>query len=169
MSQEDAPATGETPAAETESEVKVKETKTFDEGYVKQLRAENARYRTEAQEVKKRLEELEERDASEVEKAQKKATKLEQEAAEAKSKLTRYEVAAEKGLPADTLDLLSGNTREELEAKADRILELVKSRTESQREPNFDGGAREPAPEPMTAEEKHNKFFLEQVFGGNNT
>lgn len=163
MSQEDTPAEGQKPEATVETEVK--ETKTFDAAYVSQLRSENAAHRKKAQEAEQRLQELEERDASEVEKAQRKATKLEQEAAEAKSKLIRYEVAAEKGLPADTLDLLSGNTREELEAKADRILELVKSRNESDREPDFDGGAREPAPEPLNPAEQHNKDIASLLFG----
>ena len=166
---------GQEPEAPTNAEAEVTvttpavEPKTFDEDYVKSLRSENARYRTEAQEVKRRLEELEERDASEVEKAQRKATKLEQEAAEARTKLTRYEVATEKGLPADTLDLLNGSTREELEAKADRILELVKSRNESQIAPDFDGGAREPAAETLAPEEQHNRDIVAALFGGTRT
>ena len=167
MSQTDTPAEGSTPDAPVAETTEVKETKTFDADYVKTLRSENARYRTEAQEVKKRLEELETRDASELEKAQRKATKAEQEAAQAASKLTRYEVAAEKGLPADTLDLLSGNTREELEAKADRILELVKNRTDTDTRPDFDGGARESAPEPKSPEEAHNA--LAAALFGNKT
>lgn len=161
--QESTPAEGDTPEATTESEVKVKETKTFDEGYVKQLRAEAAANRKKAQEVTERLEALEERDKTEAEKAAAKAAREAQRAEAAEAKLTRYEVATEKGLPADTLDLLTGNTREELEARADRILELVKSRTESQKEPDFDGGAREPAPEPQTPEEAHNRLFLEAL------
>ena len=169
MSQEDTPATGETPEAQSDAEQakqyegKSPPAKTFDADYVKTLRAENASYRKKAQEVSERLEALEERDKTEAEKAAAKAAKEAQRAEAAEAKLTRYEVAAEKGLPADTLDLLSGNTREELEAKADRILELVKSRTESQKEPDFDGGAREPAPDPQTPEEAHNDVFLKAL------
>lgn len=114
-------------------------------------------------EIKAKAEELDrikEENASEVEKAQRKATRAEQEAAEAKSKLIRYEVAAEKQIPAEALDLLTGNTREELEAKADKLLELVKSRTETDTQPDFDGGAREPAPEPQSPEDEHNAAVL---------
>jgi transcriptional regulator len=107
-----------------------------------------------------RLDELEQANASEIEKAQAKATKAEQAKAEAEAKLTRYEVAAEKQIPAEAMDLLTGSTREELEAKADKLLELVKSRTDSNEEPDFDGGAREPAPDPKTPEAAHNESVL---------
>lgn len=159
MSPEDTPAEAPEAEAPVVEEKKV-ETKSFDLDYVKSLRSENARYRTEAQEVKKRLDELEERDASEVEKAQRKVSKLEQEAADAKSRLLRFEVAAEKEVPADALDLLTGTTREDLEARADKILELVKNRNET---PNFDGGPREPAPVSESPEQAHNRTFLEQL------
>jgi hypothetical protein len=164
---ENTPAEGEKPEATVETEVK--QTKSFDEDYVKTLRAENAAHRKKAQEAIERLEALEERDKTEAEKAAAKATKEAQRAEAAEAKLTRYEVAAEKGLPSDTLDLLSGSTREELEAKADRILELVKSRTESEKEPDFDGGAREPAPDPLPPEQQHNVDIAAALFGGTRT
>lgn len=44
---------------------------------------------------------------------------------EATSKLTRYEVAAEKGIPAEAIDLLTGNTKEDLEAAAEKLLSLI--------------------------------------------
>jgi hypothetical protein len=167
---ENTPAEGEKPAGTANpAEAEVKVTKSFDEDYVKTLRAENAAHRKKAQEAIERLEALEERDKTEAEKAAAKATKEAQRAEAAEAKLTRYEVAAEKGLPSDTLDLLSGTTREELEAKADRILELVKNRTESEREPDFDGGAREPAPEPLPPEQQHNVDIAAALFGGTRT
>lgn len=46
-------------------------------------------------------------------------------ASEATSKLTRYEVAAAKGIPADAIDLLNGNTREDLEAAAEKLMSLI--------------------------------------------
>jgi len=75
---------------------------------------------------------------------------------DAKAALLRYEVAAEKQVPADALDLLVGSTREELEAKADRLLSFVK--TPEAAPPEFDGGPREPAPEPKTPEQAHNEL-----------
>jgi hypothetical protein len=56
--------------------------------------------------------------------------------------------------------LLKGTTREELEASADKILSLVKKPDTSDTKPDFDGGAREPAPDPETPEQAHNKEVL---------
>jgi hypothetical protein len=47
------------------------------------------------------------------------------EASEASSKLLRYQVAAQKGIPADALDLLPGSSLEELETAADKLLSLI--------------------------------------------
>jgi hypothetical protein len=146
---------GQEPTPATEPNEPQAGGKTFDEGYVKQLRAEAAQHRREAQEAKQRAQELEERDQSEVEKATTKAAKAERERDEAKAALLRYEVAAEKQVPAEAVDLLVGNTREELEAKADRLLELVKARETT---PDFDGGTRDPAPEPKTPDQAHNEL-----------
>ena len=163
MSQEDTPAEGSTPEApETETAEPKADAKTFDADYVKALRSENAGFRKKAAEAIARIEELEARDQSELEKAQTKAAKLEQAKVEAEAKLLRYEVAAEKDVPAEALDFLTGNTREELEAKADKLLELVKSRNNTP-EPDFDGGAREPAEENLTPEEEHNRLFLQAM------
>jgi len=47
------------------------------------------------------------------------------EASEASVKLTRYEVASQKGIPSDAVELLTGSTREELEVAADKLLSLI--------------------------------------------
>jgi len=163
MAQEAPPATDPAPAEPTDAEPPEKaepqDGKTFDEAYVKQLRSEAAQYRTRAQEAEGKLSEREEADKSEVEKAQGKATKAEERAREAEAKLMRYEVAKDKEVPAAAVDFLQGNTREELEASADRLLELVKK--ESGTTPDFDGGAREPAPDPKSPEDQHTDTLLE--------
>jgi hypothetical protein len=51
----------------------------------------------------------------------------------------RLRVALEKSLPAELIDRLRGGTKEEMEADADQLLELVAARRE---EPAFNGGAR---------------------------
>lgn len=51
------------------------------------------------------------------------ATKAEAESA--RTALLRYEVAAEKGIPADAVKLLNGTSREELEEAADSLLALI--------------------------------------------
>lgn len=72
-----------------------------------------------------RLQEFEDKDKSELERKDSTIAAITQERDEATSALLRYEVAAEKGIPADALPLLSGSSREELEAKADSILTLI--------------------------------------------
>lgn len=135
--------------------------KTFDEAYVKQLRAEAAANRKAAQEAAAKIEEFENRDKSEVEKLSSKLAKAEARATAAEASFLRFQVAAEKQIPADAVDLLTGSTREELEANADKLLALTKSGAPA---PNFDGGAREPAPEPDKPEDAHSKL-LTTLFG----
>lgn len=53
----------------------------------------------------------------------------------------RYRIALEKQIPAELMDRLRGNTKEEMEADADKLLELVRPT------PGLDGGAREPVNE----------------------
>jgi hypothetical protein len=62
---------------------------------------------------------------SEQEKLADELARTKAEASEANAKLTRLEVAALKGIPAEALDLLSGSTREDLEAQADKLLSLI--------------------------------------------
>ena len=99
-----------------------------------------------------------------MEKLSSKLSKLERERDDAKTALIRYEVAAEKQVPAEAWDLLTGNTREELEAKADKLLTLVQKPEPT---PEFDGGAREPAPEPKSPDQEHNDLVT-LLFGGQN-
>lgn len=46
-------------------------------------------------------------------------------ASEANAKLARYEIASLKGIPTEALDLLTGSSREDLEAQADKLLLLI--------------------------------------------
>jgi hypothetical protein len=50
----------------------------------------------------------------------------------------RYEIATEKAIPADALKLLEGSTREEIEEKADALLELL----------NTQSSTKQPKPDP---------------------
>ena len=73
-----------------------------------------------AREAQERVQQFEDANKSELEKLTGKLTKTEQRAVEAEQALLRFQVAVEKQIPADAVDLLTGNTREELEAKAER-------------------------------------------------
>jgi len=81
-----------------------------------------------AAELKKlqdRLQQFEDRDKSELDKASEAAARAAKERDDAVVALLRYEVAAEKGLTGDAVNLLSGGSREELEARADSILKII--------------------------------------------
>jgi hypothetical protein len=156
MSQEDTQE-GQEPTPATEPNEPQAGGKTFSEEYVKQLRAENAASRRAAQEAKAKAEELEARDQSEVEKLTSKLAKAEERANTAEGRLTRFQVATEKQLPAELVDRLQGSTPEELAADADKLLELVKKPEVT---PEFDGGTREPAPEAQKPEDAHDNLAL---------
>lgn len=66
-----------------------------------------------------RLAEIEEAQKTEAQKVQERLEAAEKRAAELELKAARAEVAAEKGIPAN---LLTGSTREELEASADALI-----------------------------------------------
>lgn len=123
---------------------------------IKKLRAEAAENRRLAREASAKVEEYESANASELEKAHKAREKAEKEAADSKAKLLRFEVATDKQVPAEAVDLLTGSTREELEAQADKLLALAAKSKSA----DFDGGAREPAPDSRPPEQQHNEAVL---------
>ncbi len=161
MSQEDAPQDGQkAEAAPAEPKTGFDSLPVETQAEIRKLRSEAASNRKAAQEAQAKVTEYESANQTELEKLNGRLAKTEKERDEAKSSLLRFEVAAEKQVPAEALELLTGTTREELEAKADKLLELVKSRTETEKAPDFDGGAREPAPDPKRPEDAHNEAVL---------
>jgi hypothetical protein len=75
--------------------------------------------------------EYEQNQKSEQEKLAEKLAAAEALASEASAKLTRYEIASQKGIPTEALDLLTGSTREELELAADKLLSLIGEQTKT--------------------------------------
>ena len=164
MSEEDAPVQEAEPTPVESQEAAeapeaTEEPKQFDEAYVKKLRAEAAKHRKEAQEARAKAQEYEDAQKTELERAQDRLTQTEQAKAVAEAQLLRFEVAAEKQVPAHLLDLLVGDSKEDLEAKADLILENVKPAEAPQA--TFEGGPREPAPQPAEPGTAHNKLIVE--------
>lgn len=105
------------------------EPKVFDEAYVKKLREENARYRTEAKgnaEAAARLAEIEEAQKSEAQKAAEKIQALEKENEAFKQEKQVQEWASEitKGshIPPSAL---RGSTKEELDAHFEQLKSLI--------------------------------------------
>lgn len=105
----------------------------------------------------KRLAEIEEASKSEAERAAERLAAAEKRAADLEAKATRAEVAADKGVPAN---LLTGSTREELEAAADALIEF--RGTQSQKKPVPNTWDR---PESGSSTDSE---FVSQLFGSRN-
>lgn len=105
-----------------------------------------------------RLTEIEEASATELEKAQKKATQLEAQLADTQASALRMEVASERELPAKLVPFLTATDRDGLTEQANILLENLKPAN-----PDFDGGTREPTPDPVTPEQSHNATFLKAL------
>ena len=148
--------------------------KTFDEDYVKSLRAEAAKHRKEAADTKARLQALEDAKLSETEKLQKQAEEGKQLAEQATGKLRQAnlrDAIAEKGFTgpqakavARLLDSIEYDDSDEptnldarLEAAAGEYGDLVKPN--GGQTVTFDGGVRPPAPVNKSAEDAHHDFI----------
>lgn len=130
-----------------------------DEAYVKALRKEAAENRKALEAATARLRELEDRDKSDLEKAAQRATESERRATEAEAKLLRVQIAAEKNMPASAVALLTGTTREEIEASAASLAAYAQDL--EKKAPGFDGGARrDPPPAEKKPELAHNDWLL---------
>lgn len=105
-----------------------------------------------------KLEEIEAANATELEKAQKKAADLEARLAETTTTALRQKVAAEQNLPPKLVPFLTATDEEGLAEQASTLLENLKPET-----PDFDGGTRETPAEPEAPEVAHNKVFLEAL------
>jgi hypothetical protein len=110
---------------------------------IKRLRQEAAARRTENLELKTQLDSFTEAQMTDLEKANTKAATAESRATSAETKLMRYEVAIEKGVPSNAMDFLTGTTREELEQSADKLKSLIGSNGEPP-PPDFGAGVRPP-------------------------
>jgi hypothetical protein len=82
---------------------------------------------------------------SEHEKLADRLAQAERDASEASVRLLRYEVAAQKGIPASALDLLTGSSKDELESSADKLLSLIADQSKP-KTPMPDENQGKPAP-----------------------
>jgi hypothetical protein len=97
-------------------------TETFSAEYVKGLREEAAKHRTEAKAAADKLKAREDADLSDAEKAKKEKAESDERADKAEAKLLRVEVAEKKKLTASMAARLVGDTKDELEKDADKLL-----------------------------------------------
>src|ERR1044072_1025931 len=96
---------------------------TFDAEYVKRLRAEGASYRARAKGAEGKVRTFEDRDKTEQQRLEERAATAEGRATAAETKLMRFEIALDKGIPSRLINRLQGSTREELEQDADNLLQ----------------------------------------------
>lgn len=97
---------------------------------ITKLRRENAKYRTERNDLREAAEKWAEHERSqktELERLQEDNAAFQQQLKEATLKNDRFEVAAEYDIPAAQHVLLTASTREDMEKQAAAIAELVKS------------------------------------------
>ena len=115
-----------------------------------------------AKAAEKKAQEYEDRDKSAEEQAAARAERAEKRAEEAEKRLIRTQVALEKGVPADLMDFLVGDTRQEIEAKADVLMAHTKPNTAT----DFDSGVRETQPENKTPEQQHQETLMRMLRPG---
>lgn len=110
-----------------------------------------------AAELKAKLDEIEQANLSDLEKAQQAATAAQERLAEIESKALRQKVAIEKGVPAKWVDRLRGSTEEELAADADLILADIQQSPTTPK-PDLSQGS-QGTPQPATTADKFAAAF----------
>lgn len=160
------------------------EGKTFDESYVKSLRAENAKYRKEAQATAKALKDREDADKSELEKAQARVSELEQQSSTTSTTVQELRVenavlreaanagitdvrAAVKLLDWQQIDYDDDGMPKNVEPLLKELTKEYPGIVGKAPAPpaDFDGGAREPAPANLSPGEAHNRMLVD-LFSG---
>lgn len=122
--EQDAPAGAASETVETQTDEKV-----FDAEYVRSLRQEAAKYRTQAKEMAekaKAYDDYVESQKTEQQKMEEALRSLTAERDSLRSNLLRAQVASKKQLPPSLVERLRGESLEELEADADALLAELK-------------------------------------------
>ncbi len=152
----------ETETETTETPPEGTEAKTFDADYVKKLRDEAAKYRTEAKanaDAATRLAEIEEANKTEAEKVADRIRQLEAEADASKREALRFKVASKFGVSDEDTDLfLTGSDEETLTKQAERLTARTDERKkQGNRVPREGTTPREPPEDEM-------REFTRQLF-----
>jgi membrane protein involved in colicin uptake len=112
------------------AEQQTAEAKTFDADYVKKLRDEAAKYRTEAKanaDAAKKLAEIEEANSTEAEKQAKRRAEAEERAKALEVKANRADVASETGIPADLLAGPEDTSTDAIKAYAAKVIAFTEN------------------------------------------
>ena len=157
----DAPAGAENEAQDTQEGATPNDVaEGLGEGGKKALSAEReARKAAEkaAAELKAKLDEIEQANLSDLEKAQQAAKAAQDRLAEMEATSLRQKVAIEKGVPAKWVDRLRGDTEDELAADADQILADIQQSPTTPK-PDLSQGS-QGTPQPATAADKFAAAF----------
>jgi hypothetical protein len=119
--------TNETPTEVSNPETAVVEPHGESTDWKKEARKWEARAKEAAafKEQADKWREYEENQKSDHEKLAEELARTKAEADKASAELLRLKIASEKGITGEALDLLTGTTQEELEAKAEKLLSLI--------------------------------------------
>ena len=150
----DAPVEGA--PAEPQEPAQPKPTETVD-FWKQKAREQESRAKANA-DAAKRLKEIEDRDLSELQKAQRDRDELAQRLEQTQRDAVRSRVALEKGLPADIAATLNGSSEEELAAHADRLLAWRGNVPPVTPRPDLSQGARPSTPQ-ADADAEYERFF----------
>ena len=138
------------------------EAKTFDADYVKKLRDEAAKYRTEAKanaDAAKRLAEIEEANKTEVQKATERLAAAEKAASDAQAEALRFKIAAKFQVSEEDADLfLTGTDEETLTKQAERLTAREADRKKNNNVVPREGSASQPQADELTE-------FTRSLFG----
>ncbi|MET0887289.1 MAG: hypothetical protein ABWX92_12665, partial [Mycetocola sp.] len=115
-----------TEATEVETTATTTETTQAQGDVPPEVKAALRKANKEAETLRLKLQEFEDRDKTEAQKLADRADAAEKRAAEVEGRALRLEVAAEKGLTPAQAKRLVGSTREELESDADELLTTFK-------------------------------------------
>jgi hypothetical protein len=127
MAEEETAAEEQAEEATTEEVVETAEEKEVDwKAFSRKNEKAAKQARKEADDLRAKVKQFEDKDKSEQDKLTDKATEAEKRAAKAETELLKLKVATNKKLPSDLAERLRGETEEELEADAERLSALVK-------------------------------------------
>ena len=142
------------------------ETKTFDADYVKKLRDEAAKYRTEAKanaDAANKLKALEDANKSEADKTAERLAQAEQRAVALEVKAHRAEVASTTGVPVNVLAGPEDGTPEALAAFAELVIAYTEQ-TGKPRAPKVDPNqGRQGSSGPKTTADSFTEFFRKNL------
>ena len=141
------------------------EPKTFDADYVKKLRDEAAKYRTEAKanaEAARKLAEIEEANQTEAEKQAKRLAEAEARAKQLEVKANRAEVASAVGVPADILAGPEDSTPDAIKAFAEKVIAFTEQAGKP-RPPRPDANQGRSGSGPQSTADSFAEFFQHQL------